>query len=114
MEGYAKLANLMALSPELAILRNFAALRIQNLLYLQAELTLLEERLQEYAAADSAAKRIAYTLDWEQLHASYTQNPFPHSLEEVDALPEDQRQWPTVLLMRKKLEEYGKLNAVIE
>lgn len=107
MEGYAKLANLMALSPELSILRNFTALRVQNLLYLQAELTLIEERLHEYAKTDSAAGRIAYALDWKQLHKSFTQRPLPRSLGEIDVLPDDQRQWPTMLLMRKKLDEYG-------
>jgi len=107
MQGYAKIANLMSLSPELAILRDFAPLRVQNLLFFQAELVLLEDRLREYAAADIRAGRMNYALDWNQLRRSSGRQPIPQTIDEIDALPEEQRQWPTALLIRKTLKEYG-------
>ena len=52
MEGYAKLASLMANDTEFAIFRRFGALNNQNLLYYQAELMGLEADLREIAMQD--------------------------------------------------------------
>lgn len=52
MEGYSKLATLMASYPDTAIIRRFAALNMQKILYLQAELTYLEDELREIEKSD--------------------------------------------------------------
>jgi len=70
MDGYAKLATFMGAYPEIAIVRRFAALNAQNLLYLQAELVHLETSLRELEKADKRSgdiKRIDCALDWAQL-----------------------------------------------
>jgi hypothetical protein len=48
--GYEGLAQLMGVYPELAIFRRFGALNLQNVLFLQAEITALEEIYSEVAA----------------------------------------------------------------
>ena len=109
MEGYAKIAEKMGAHPEIAILRRFATLRVQNLLYLQAELIVLESRLREYMSVDIGAGRTGYALDWDQLSKSvYESTPdVAQSIDEIDVIPLEQRQWSTMLLIRKKIKEYG-------
>ena len=51
-EGYPKLAELQGTYPQLCIYRRFATLNARNLLYLQAELVDLEERLERYTLED--------------------------------------------------------------
>lgn len=46
--GYPKLAAQMKLQPETFMFRRFSFLNAQNLLYLQAELTILKKRLQDH------------------------------------------------------------------
>ncbi|CAN8101394.1 unnamed protein product [Discula destructiva] len=53
MEGYAKVAGLMAKYDNLAIFRGFKRLNYQNLLYLQAEIIHLEDTLKELANTDA-------------------------------------------------------------
>ena len=48
--GYEGLAQFMGVYPELAIFRRFGALNLQNVLFLQAEITTLEEIYSEVAA----------------------------------------------------------------
>jgi len=48
--GYEGLAQFMGVYPELAIFRRFGALNLQNVLFLQAEITALEEIYSEVAA----------------------------------------------------------------
>ena len=50
--NYHSLAGLMAEHPPLSTFRRFAALNSKNLLYLQAELSLLEEELDQLEKAD--------------------------------------------------------------
>lgn len=67
MEGYTKLATLMGAYPEVAIVRRFARLNAQNILYLQAELVHLESRLNELEDQDkdsSDPDRTDCALDW--------------------------------------------------
>ncbi|KAK3367584.1 hypothetical protein B0H63DRAFT_455673 [Podospora didyma] len=52
MDGYQKTAHLMARHEEFAILRGFKHLNYQNLLYLQAEISYLEEDLSDLAERD--------------------------------------------------------------
>jgi hypothetical protein len=49
MEGYAKVAHLMGTHGEFGIFRRFQTLNMQNLLYLQAEITHLEAELRQGA-----------------------------------------------------------------
>src|SRR2546430_9690958 len=94
MEGYSKVAELMGHHNEFGILRRFRTLNMQNLLYLQAELTYLESELKELAEVDQAhTGRKFYSKDWRSL---------AHS--ENDG---DDRQWQKVLEIRAKLKEYS-------
>ena len=88
----------MGTHPETAILRRFGALNALNLLYLQAELTNLENALhcEEKANQESGhVDRVLYSTDWETLRNSVTAE---------DGNP---GQWNTMLEIRKKLEEYS-------
>jgi uncharacterized protein DUF6594 len=96
VEGYPKLAAQMGHYPETAILRRFATLNSQNLLYLQAELVHLEKRLRELEAVNNQAQsgnKSLYSKDWYWLKAS------------VD--DDDDEQWQIVLEARAKLKEYS-------
>lgn len=71
--GYPRLGAQMALRPETAMFRTFAALNAQNLLYFQAELTLLETDLKRQQTEDSADKtgvKSQYALNWYDLRES--------------------------------------------
>jgi hypothetical protein len=101
MEGHAKIASLMGEYPEVAIIRRFGALNAQNLLYMQAELTVLEARLREYSIENEASsdpERQAYSRDWEALHSSSS------------AEGGDGRQWETMLQIRDLLKQYSKFS----
>ncbi|ORY12689.1 hypothetical protein BCR34DRAFT_482138 [Clohesyomyces aquaticus] len=94
MEGYSKVACLMSTYPEFAILRSFRGLNMQNLLYLQAEITHLEAELRHQAAEDIAScKRPDQEHDWWSLTQGH---------EDGDA-----RQWSIVLKIREKLDKYN-------
>jgi hypothetical protein len=94
-EGYAKIASTMSHHSELAIFRRFSKLNLQNLLYLQAELTLLEKDLDELVERDKTnPNRGFYTKDW-------------WSLAESSDDEEGQEQWDKVLQIREKLKEYS-------
>jgi hypothetical protein len=101
MEGYAKLALLMGEHPEHGIFRRFATLNAQNLLYLQAELTVLEEQHLALALENEASghrERKAYATNWFMLNNSTTS-----TTEEG----EDRRQWAMFLKIREKLSQYS-------
>jgi hypothetical protein len=101
MEGYAKLALLMGEHPEHGIFRRFATLNAQNLLYLQAELTVLEEQHRALALENETSghrERKAYATNWFMLNNSTTS-----TTEEG----EDQRQWAMFLKIREKLLQYS-------
>lgn len=73
VNGYPKLAREIELRPEFAIFRRFGGLNAMNLLYLQAELALLEESLQEQQKADSESghsRKTKYARSWYQLSSS--------------------------------------------
>lgn len=95
MEGYAKVAHLMAKYDEFAILRRFKVLNTQELLYNQAEIIHLEERLQRLVDRDAAHRdRKFYSRDWWTL---------AHGLDR-----ESREQWRTIRKIRKKLDKYSK------
>jgi hypothetical protein len=98
-DGYPKLAEHMSSAPEISIFRRFSALNIQNLLYLQAELTALEKELQtleaESATCDTGDPRSQYCRDWEWLNMA----------DEKSGI---NPQWQLCLRMRAILKEYSK------
>jgi hypothetical protein len=54
IKGYSVLAEQMGKFPQLGIFHNFGALNARNILYLQAELTYLEQRLIAMEKRDNA------------------------------------------------------------
>jgi hypothetical protein len=96
MEGYAKVAELMGRHPEFAIIRKFKTANLQNLLYLQAEITYIEEELRQIEIRDirHGQPRENFPHDWWFLSSAET--------------PEDAQQWSKVVELRKRLEQYSK------
>lgn len=98
MEGYAKLAQLQGRYPQLSIFRRFASLNARNLLYLQAELIDLEDRLEKITLLDMASS--------EARRKDFSRNCFSLSMSNgSDGLNE---QWQLALRIRDKLKEYSK------
>jgi hypothetical protein len=97
MEGYAKVAQLMGRHPELAIIRKFKRANLQNLLYLQAEITFIEEELRQIENRDirHGQQRGNFAHDWWFLANADTS--------------EDNEQWSKALQLRGKLEQYSGL-----
>jgi hypothetical protein len=93
--GYPRLAGRMEQLPETAIFRRFDALNARNLLYLQAELTSIEDDLINQERSDSLdyAKR-QYAVDWYWLSQSEDHG----STEQLDLVHK----------MRRTLKEYSK------
>ena len=99
-EGYPRIGRFMGRSPPLAIFRRFSALNAENLLYLQAELKVLETKLREYQLADQNSgheDREIYSQDWETLK---------DSCGDSASAGNDRKQWSTILELRAKLKEY--------
>ncbi len=70
LDGYPKLAVFQTSFPETAIFRKFGALNLQNLLYLQAQLSRLEVELREIAKEDLESEdpqRLQFNKDWWEL-----------------------------------------------
>jgi hypothetical protein len=65
----------MGVTPQNSILRRFSALGIQNLLYYQAELVYLEDRLRKVEARSFAqgdgTKQYQFARDWDELKRSW-------------------------------------------
>ncbi|KAH8660568.1 hypothetical protein BX600DRAFT_514160 [Xylariales sp. PMI_506] len=94
MEGYAKLALLMGRHEEFAIFRRFRTLNMQNLLYMQAEITELEDQLKKIVQQDTRdTDKSFYAKDWWSLSQS------PEDVEKT--------QWNKCLAIRTKLKEYN-------
>lgn len=95
--GYPKLAARTEVQPELAIYRRFGALNAQNLLYYQAELVDLEEKVrlqQEEDAKSPKGSKPLYARTWFRLVDSATDG--------------DTKQLDLVLKLREILKEYSK------
>ncbi|KAJ3555625.1 hypothetical protein NPX13_g10319 [Xylaria arbuscula] len=96
--GYPRLAALMGAHPDMTAFRRFAYLNYLNLLYLQAELTGLENGLKKQAEADATSEHpenSIYHKDWQTLKESTkTQCGRP-------------TQWHIFLQVRDKLKEYN-------
>lgn len=101
--GYPRLASLMGAHPEIATFRRFGALNALNLLYMQAELTDLENSLHKQAKSDAESghpDRSIYHRDWQTLSESLTTE---------DGNP---AQWRTMLKVKDKLSEYSKYEEI--
>ncbi|KAK7962942.1 uncharacterized protein PG986_003767 [Apiospora aurea] len=99
MEGYAKISQLMGCQDTCAMYRRFGRLNSLNLLYLQAELTHLEEELEILAKRDAAdPERRFHARDWWSLSQ--------HNDDDADD-EEAAEQWEKVLEIREKLEQYS-------
>jgi hypothetical protein len=100
LNGYSKLASLMGAHSDLANFRRFSTLNAQNLLYLQAELVFLENKLGQCVEADKSSGHVnrgIYDRDWQALFESGANSGG------------DGEQWDTVLQIRKVLKEYSEL-----
>ncbi|KAK8122226.1 hypothetical protein PG984_010896 [Apiospora sp. TS-2023a] len=101
MKGYAKIASFMGKQPEAVMVRRFANINLQNILYLQAEIVGLEVALRRIETENDVREDIQ--LDWYSL---------AHADEAADGGEETRKQWETFTLLRKRLKEYNK--AVVE
>jgi hypothetical protein len=96
IEGYPKLAELQGTYPQLGIYRRFATLNPRNLLYLQAELVDLEERLERYTLEDLCSteeQQKRSSRDW------YTLSKITDGVLSP--------QWEMMLEIRQRLEQYS-------
>ena len=98
MRGYSLLAWRASEHPALAIVRRFKALHMQNLLYLQAELSHLETAFREEAEKNENStdeRERWFSRDWRHLEAC---DP---------STKEQSREWELFLEIREKLKEFG-------
>ena len=97
-EGYAQVAWRMSTYPELAIVRRFKDLNLQNVLYLQAELTEMEDALRSQEEID---RNSPYEMQrWNARSWKVLQNG------DQDA-EGDGEKWKMFLRIREKLVEYS-------
>ena len=91
--GYRRLAEFMAWDPATAIFPRFQAANLNNLLLLQAEISELEEQLNDATDADDNAdgESRKYSCDWSLLRQE----------------GETSLQWRTCQALRTKLAEYS-------
>ena len=90
-QGYHRVAAYMSTHGQLAIFRRFSKLNHLNLLYLQAEITRLEHRLEEVAEHNT---NVESAKDWYELCHS-EQN-------------KDQEQYILTLEIQEKLNQYSR------
>lgn len=91
--GYAELADIMAPHPGMALFTRFSSLAARNLLYMQAELLYLREKLQTLDALDRQQGRTFHrnALDF---------------IESAGESGEQGQQWRIMAQVREKLKEY--------
>jgi signal transduction histidine kinase len=95
--GYPRFSERIAVRPETGIYRRFDALNARRILYLQAELCIMEKqlrRLEERDSKDESGKKSNYATDYQ----SMLQTP----------LNEYRQQLELVGRMQSKLEQYSK------
>ena len=95
MDGYAKLASLMGVYPEVGIVRRFGTLSLQNILHLQAELVYLEHEFDKCVSENLSSDdvdRKTLSKNWFAL-AHYNGG--------------NEKQWAIVRRIRAALKEYG-------
>ncbi|KAI0968840.1 hypothetical protein F4678DRAFT_464028 [Xylaria arbuscula] len=96
-QGYPKIASFMADHPEDATFRRFASLNLQNILYLQAEITGLEKDLRKLEADSDASN------DCDRRHFSFDWYTLAHTHDE----PTSGQQWEKWMQLRRVLREYN-------
>ena len=95
MDGYHRLSQLMGSTPAVAIVRRYGTLNIQNILYMQAEISELETELQQIAVEDRFSgdpEKERFSREWWRL---------------AGAQGGDSLQWNKWLEVRTKLDEYS-------
>src|SRR5450755_4704044 len=95
--GYDKLAALMGVQQEVAIVRQYSMLNAKNILYLQAELFHLEDELADREAEDRGSSDADKAL--------FSRSVW-HLKRSRGNSGQDQ-QWQTVLEIRRVLNEYS-------
>ena len=103
MEGYSKLAIVMSSQPDVRMFRNFSALNIQNILYLQAELLHLQKEWREIITDD------AMSGDQARVDTQFDLL----KLQEGAETENEMVQWAKFKEIRAKLAQYSKV-AVME
>ncbi|ETS76968.1 hypothetical protein PFICI_10842 [Pestalotiopsis fici W106-1] len=96
-QGYTKIAAFMAEHPEDVMVRRFANLNLQNILYLQAEIVGLEKDLRALEAKNNSSEdrdRRTFALDW-------------YTLAHMHNAPDSGQQWEKWQQLRKVLKEYN-------
>ena len=97
--GYEKLANWMSIHPELAVFRRFGPLFTESILFLQAEITELEQELHRVRAQDKESGHLDRQLQgmsWGSLASTHSAEP---------GSPE-RKQYEIVMTLRELLPQY--------
>ncbi len=100
--GYPSLAHEMGLTPEYGIIRRFATLNSQNLLYRQAEIIGLENKLRKLEKESASKPPATQDLDVEHHESLYSTDWYYLGCRDVD-----NEQWRLFQTLREKLEQYG-------
>lgn len=115
MGSYTALAAFMAAYPDVAVFRTFSELNRKNLLYMQAEIAILEDELNDIADEDSKdTHRKDFATNWRSLAKECRENEKKARIAEMQGLPvqlqktRDGWQWQTFLRIRKLLHEYSR------
>ncbi|XDG03573.1 hypothetical protein ABKA04_003188 [Annulohypoxylon sp. FPYF3050] len=96
-KGYSKIASFMQDHPEDTIVRRFAALNLQNILYLQAEVINLQRDYDKLEADNNSSvedDRRNFAFDW-------------YTLAHIHDTPGSDKQWEKWQQLRKALKEYS-------
>ncbi|KAF2441969.1 hypothetical protein P171DRAFT_366077 [Karstenula rhodostoma CBS 690.94] len=107
-KGYPMLAAQIEKRPELAMFRRFGGLNAENLLYLQAELVLLEDELRKQQAEDhssSVEAKAKYALNWYHLRNSRN-NGDSKQLDLVHRIRETLWQYNEALIQQSRVLSY--------
>jgi hypothetical protein len=101
VEGWPKLAVLMAKNPDFSAFSRFSDLNVKSLLYYQVQLTLLRKRLQDRESLDAASDERTKPADF----ASYVDFM-------IQAEDKEKEQFKIIQEMRKVLKEYSECNRI--
>lgn len=102
-QGYQRLADLMELYPAGGIFRQFGSLNALNLLYYQAELSLLETQLETIAKEDRESPDRFRRIYFQSFVHLSQRSQEGNSLD-----PDENIQWAIVLRTREILKQYSK------
>jgi hypothetical protein len=98
-EGYDRLAAMMSAHPELAIFRRFGQLSTEMILYYQAEITVLENRLRQARMEDKMSSNLdrqKHNLSWMALAMS----------SNYDGGTPEREQYEIIMALRELLPRY--------